>query len=66
MKEKELKLEDVKDPHTLGGVSYILFLYIDSAEEDVSLLEVELQKPRNHIATQKEARGLRGLISGKN
>ena len=49
MKDKELKLEDVKAPHTLGWVSYIVlkFLYIDSAEEVVSLFEVELQKPRN-------------------
>jgi hypothetical protein len=50
MKDKELNLEDVKDPHTLGGVSYILlikFLYIDSTEEVVNLFEVDLQKPRN-------------------
>ena len=39
-----MKLEDVKVPHALGGASCILFLYIDSTEEDVSLLEVEFQK----------------------
>ena len=44
MKDKEVKLEDVKVPHTLGGASYILFLHIDSIEDDVSLLEVEFQK----------------------
>ena len=47
MKDKELNLEDVKDPHTLGWVSYILlvqFLYIDSTEEVVSLFEVRLQR----------------------
>ena len=41
-----MKLVDVKSPHTLGGASYILFLYINSAEEVVNLLEVELYKPR--------------------
>jgi hypothetical protein len=50
MKDKDLNLEDVKTPHTLGSVSYILlvtFLHIDSAEGVVSLFEVDLQKPRN-------------------
>ena len=32
MKDKKLKLEDVEDPHTLGGAWYILFEYIDPAE----------------------------------
>jgi hypothetical protein len=32
MKDKELKLEDIEAPHTLGGESYILFRYIDLAE----------------------------------
>ena len=32
MKDKELKLEDIEGPHTLGGTSYILFRYIDLAE----------------------------------
>ena len=32
MKDKELKLEEVKDPHTLGGASYILSIYINSAK----------------------------------
>ncbi len=44
MKDKEMKLEDVKTPHTLGWVSCIVFLCIDSSEEVVSLFEVELQK----------------------
>jgi hypothetical protein len=30
MKDHKLKLEDIKDPHTLGGASYILFRYIGS------------------------------------
>ena len=34
-----------------------LFLYIDSAEEVVSLFEVELQKPRNLSASESEERG---------
>jgi len=32
-------------------------LYIDSAEEVVSLFEVELQKPRNLSASESEERG---------
>jgi hypothetical protein len=28
MKDKELKLEEVKAPHTLGGASYILSQFI--------------------------------------
>jgi len=53
MKDKELKLEDVKAPHTLGCASYILFEYIDPAEvgADITLAEVELRKPRNSHAT---------------
>ena len=49
MKDEELKLEDVKDPHTLCWVSYILFEYIDPTEvgSDTSLAEVELWKPKN-------------------
>ncbi len=57
MKDKELKLEDVKTPHTLGWVSYILlvkFLYIDSTEEVVSLFEMEFQKPRSLSAHESE------------
>ena len=50
MKDKDLKLEGVKDPHTLGGVSYILNLYINSVKEVVSHLEVELYKPRRYIS----------------
>ena len=43
MKDKEMKLEDVKDPHTLGWPSYILlvkFEDIDSSEQVVSLFEI--------------------------
>ena len=50
MKDKEMKLEEVKVPHTLGGVSYILRLYINSVKEVVSHLEVELYKPRRYIS----------------
>ena len=57
MKDKDLKLEDVKDPHTLGWQSYIVFLYIDSTEEVVSLFEVEVQKPRNLNGSEGEERG---------
>ena len=32
LKDKDLKFEDVEDPHTLGGESYILFKYIDLTE----------------------------------
>ena len=54
MKDKELKLEDVKAPHTLGSSSYKLLLYIDSTEEVVRLFEVELQKPRNLSTHESE------------
>jgi hypothetical protein len=49
MKDKDLKFEDVKAPHTLGWASYILFEYIDPSEvgADISLAEVWLRKPRN-------------------
>ncbi len=57
MKDKELKLEDVKAPHTLGGSSYILFLYINSVKEVVSHLEVELYKPRSIGLTVDSAGG---------
>jgi hypothetical protein len=45
-----MKLEDVNVPHTLGGVLYILSLYINSVKEVVSHLEVELYKPRRYIS----------------
>ena len=48
MKDKELKFEEDKDPHTLGGGSYILSLYINSVKEVVSHVEVELYKPRRY------------------
>jgi hypothetical protein len=57
MKDKEMKFEDFKTPHTLGWGSYILLvmlLYIDSTEEVVSLFEVEIQKPRNHSVYESE------------
>jgi hypothetical protein len=58
MKDKELKLEEVKAPHTLGGASYILILYIDSVKELVIHLEVELYKPRRYISLAADsARG---------
>jgi hypothetical protein len=40
MKDKELKLEDIEAPHTLGGVSYILFRHINLAEGGKSLAEM--------------------------
>ena len=46
MKDKDMKLEDVKYPNILGGSPYILILYISSNKEVVSHLEVELYKPR--------------------
>ena len=53
---KDLNLEEVKDPHTLGGVSYILSVYINSAKEVVSHLEVELYLPSISLAADS-ARG---------
>jgi hypothetical protein len=50
MKDKEMKLEEVKVPHTLGGASSILSLYINSVKEVVSHLEVELYKPCRYIS----------------
>ena len=50
MKDKDMNLEEVKVPHTLGGSSYILILYINSVKEVVSHLEVELYKPRRYIS----------------
>ena len=52
MKDKELKLEDIEAPHTIGGASYMLFRYIDLAAKasqkgGKSLAEVELRKSRN-------------------
>jgi hypothetical protein len=43
-----MKFEEVKVPHTLGGSSYILNLYIISVKEVVNYLEVELYKPRRY------------------
>ena len=68
MKDKELKLEDVKAPHTLGSASYILFEYIDPVEvgSDISLAEVELRKPRNLFVCVSDERedGERGEREG--
>ena len=59
MKDKELKLEEVRAPHTLGGASYILILilYINSAQGVVSHLEVELYKTRSISLAEDSARG---------
>jgi hypothetical protein len=58
MKDKDLKLEEVKAPHTLGGSSYVLTLYINSVKEVVSHLEVELYKPCRYISLATDsARG---------
>ena len=57
MKDKELKMEDVKVPHTLGGSSYILFLYINSTNEVVRHWEVELYKPRSITLSVDSVRG---------
>jgi hypothetical protein len=38
MKDKELKLEDIEAPHTLGGALYVLFRHIDLAEGDKASL----------------------------
>ena len=63
MKDKELKLEEVKTPHTLGGVSYILNLSINSVKEVVSYLEVELYKPRRYISLVADSLNQRmGLV----
>jgi hypothetical protein len=56
IKDKELKLEDIEVPHTLGGASYIRFRYIDLAEGGKSLAEVELRKPRNLFECVSEER----------
>ena len=45
-----MKIEEVKTPHTLGGGSYILSLYVNSVKEVVIHLEVELCKPRRYIS----------------
>ena len=47
-----MNLEEVQDPHTLGGVSYVLRLYINFDKEVVSHLEVELYKPRRYISLE--------------
>jgi hypothetical protein len=49
MKDKDLKLEDIEAPHTLGGASYILFRYIGSwaggrDDEDDSLPNAQKKK----------------------
>ena len=47
---EKVRNEKDKDPHTLGGGSYILSLYINSVKEVVIHLEVELYKPRRYIS----------------
>ena len=56
MKDKEMKVEDVKTSDTLGWVSYsgLWCLYIDSTEEVVSFFEVELQKQMNLSTHESE------------
>ena len=51
-----MKFEEVQTPHTLGGWSYILILYINSDKEVVSHLEVELYKPRRYISLATDSR----------
>jgi hypothetical protein len=46
VRDKELKLEDIETPHTLGGTSCILFRCIDITEGGKSLAEVELLKEK--------------------
>ena len=60
MKDKELKLEEVQGPLTLGGASYMLSLYINSAKEVVSHLEVELYEPRRYISLAADS--VRGWV----
>ena len=50
MKDKELKFEEVKTPHTLGEASYILSVYIHFTKEVVKHWEVQLYKPRRYIS----------------
>ena len=57
MKDKELKLEEVNVPHTLGGASYILILYLNSVKEIVSHLEVEMYKLRIISLAEDSDRG---------
>jgi len=40
MKDKELKIEDIEAPHTLGGALYTFFLYREVKEEE------QQQQPR--------------------
>ena len=54
MKDKKLKLEDVKAPQT-GWI--IILLYINSAKGVVSHWEVELCKPRSICLAADSARG---------
>ena len=44
MKDKNLKLEDVEVPHTLGGVSHILFEHIDPLRVGVVGIFVPVKK----------------------
>ena len=55
-----MKLEEVKVPHTLGGASSILSLYINSVKEVVSHLEVELYKTRRYISLVSDS--VRGWV----
>jgi hypothetical protein len=55
-----MKFEEVKVPHTMGAVSYILSLHINSVKEVVSHLEVELCKPRRYISLSADS--TRGFV----
>ena len=53
--QRLLKVEEVKYPHTLFGVSYILRLYrlyINSVKEVVRHLEVQLGCINHHVDTE--------------
>ena len=50
-----MNLEEVKVPHTLGGASYILRLYMNTVKKVVSHLEVELYKPRRYISLEADS-----------
>ena len=63
MKDKELKLEDIEDPQTLGGASYILFMYIDLAKRDKRLAEVELRKRALALSPSAAASEVSMLLS---
>ena len=54
MKDKELKLEDVKAPHTHWVEHHTTISVHRSRRRSLSLFEVELLKPRNLSAHESE------------